>query len=117
MSPPTDDARCDEPHAPHARARDVSRAIAERAASYFRALGDADRLLLLVQLAGGEVCVSELADTLDEALSTVSQRLRLLRAEGLVKRRRAGKHVFYALADAHVHELLHSAIDHAGEAR
>lgn len=73
--------------------------------------------MLLVQLAGGEVCVTELADTLDEALSTVSQRLRLLRAEGLVQRRRAGKHVYYALADAHVHELLNSALDHASEGR
>jgi DNA-binding transcriptional ArsR family regulator len=95
----------------------VSRALAERAASYFRALADTDRLMLLVQLAGGEVCVTELADTLDEALSTVSQRLRLLRAEGLVQRRRAGKHVYYALADAHVHELLNSALDHASEGR
>jgi ArsR family transcriptional regulator len=95
----------------------VSRALAERAAAYFRALGDADRLMLLAELASGEVCVSELAETLDEQLSTVSQRLRLLRSEGLVTRRRAGKHVFYALADAHVRHLLDSALDHASEDR
>lgn len=105
------------PRAPHLPVRAVSRSHAERAASYFRALADADRLMLLVQLAGGEVCVSELAETLEEALSTVSQRLRLLHAESLVSRRRAGKHVYYALADAHVHELLDSALDHASELR
>ena len=48
-------------------------------------------------------------------MSTVSQRLRLLRSERLVARRRDGKHVYYALADAHVGELLQAALEHAAE--
>jgi len=87
----------------------------ERAASLFRAVGDVERLMLLERLSEGEWCVSELAAAGDDELSTVSQRLRLLRAEKLVSRRREGKHIYYSLADSHVAELIDSALSHANE--
>jgi DNA-binding transcriptional ArsR family regulator len=87
----------------------------ERAAAIFRAAGDVARLRLLARLAAGEWCVSELAEAADAGLSTVSQQLRLLRAEKLVTRRRAGKHIFYSLADEHVLDLVRSALSHAAE--
>lgn len=86
-----------------------------RAAAIFRAAGDVARLRLLAELADGEWCVSELAENLKEGLSTVSQRLRLLRSEGLVARRRDGKHIFYTLADRHVADLLTTVLAHASE--
>jgi len=66
-------------------------------------------------LAGGESCVTEIVQTLGEKFSTVSQRLRLLRGEGLVRRRRDGTHLHYALADQHVMDLIHNALAHAAE--
>jgi DNA-binding transcriptional ArsR family regulator len=93
----------------------VSDRAFERAAAIFRAASDESRLRLLQRLSEGEWCVSELAEAAGVGMSTVSQQLRLLRAEHLVTRRRAGKHVWYALADAHVAELIHNALDHAGE--
>jgi len=86
-----------------------------RAASFFRAAGDIARLKLLTRLAEGEWCVTELAQAAQVTLPAVSQQLRILRAEGLVKRRRVAKHVYYALADAHIRDLLRSALDHAAE--
>src|SRR5262245_61080237 len=77
-------------------------ATLERAASLFRALGDPARLRLLALLAEREWCVTELVETLADKFSTVSQRLRILRSEGLVRRRRDGTHLYYALADRHV---------------
>ena len=50
-----------------------------------------------------------------EKFPTVSQRLRLLRTEGLVRRRRDGNHLFYSLADRHVADLVHNALAHAAE--
>lgn len=88
----------------------------EQAAGIFRAVGDVERLRLLTRLSGGERCVTELAGAAGAGLSTVSQRLRVLRAEGLVARRRQGKHVYYSLADSHVAELVRNALAHAGEA-
>jgi DNA-binding transcriptional ArsR family regulator len=94
----------------------ASEAAFERAAGIFRAAGDVARLRLLAHLSEAEWCVSELAEALGEGLSTVSQRLRLLRAEGLVKRRREGRHIFYTLTDEHVAGLLRNALEHASEA-
>ncbi len=87
----------------------------ERAARLFRALGDEARLRTLELLARREACVSEIAEASGESVSTVSHRLRLLRAEGLVSRRRDGRHIYYALADHHVIELLRNAIEHVDE--
>ncbi|MBI2391310.1 MAG: helix-turn-helix transcriptional regulator [Deltaproteobacteria bacterium] len=105
-----------EVHAHEARAAaSVPAEALEAAAAFFRAAGDVSRLRLLTVLRSGEWCVTELAQALDEALPTISQRLKVLRTEGLVSRRRRGKHVLYSLADEHVAALLASAIEHAQE--
>ncbi len=104
-----------EEHARRARLVSVSDDQLERAAAIFRAAGDISRLKLLHRLSDGEWCVTELAEAANVGLSTVSQQLRLLRAERIVARRRAGKHIFYSLADAHVSDLIRSAIEHASE--
>lgn len=87
----------------------------ERAVRLFKALGDEARLRTLDLLVAGEACVSELAEATGERVSTVSHRLRLLRSEGLVTRRRDGRHIYYALTDRHVVELLENALVHALE--
>jgi DNA-binding transcriptional ArsR family regulator len=87
----------------------------ERAAALFRVVADASRLKLLERLAEGEWCVTELADAAGTGLSTVSQQLRLLRSVRIVSRRRAGKHIFYSLADGHMRALVESALEHAAE--
>lgn len=86
-----------------------------QAADIFRALGDASRLRLLVMLQQGEMCVTDIAQQTSEQISTVSQRLRLLRGERLVFHRRDGKHVYYSLADEHVLQLVTNAMQHAAE--
>lgn len=104
---------------PHAAERphilEVSDSAFERAAALFRAAGDLARLRLLHRLDAGECCVTELADASETKLSTLSQQLRVLHAERIVKRRREGKHIYYSLADDHVRELIRAALDHAGE--
>jgi|ERR1700687_745947 DNA-binding transcriptional ArsR family regulator len=104
-------------HPPHPPIRLPSRAQIEAGAAIFQALGDPERLRLLVRIAAGEACVSELADDEGEKISTVSARLKTLHAVRLVKRRREAKHVYYALADEHVLRLVRNAIDHAAESR
>lgn len=109
-------AECgDEPHAPPGPSEYSADAF-RRAATLFRALGDVERLKLLDALAKREVCVTELAEASRSRMPTVSQRLRVLRADGLVVQRRDGKHIYYALADEHVVELVRNALQHASEA-
>ena len=112
----TDDCAL-EPHERRVPRTITPQLVVDRAAALFRALGDSARLSLLERLAGGEYCVTELAEATGEGLSTISQRLRTLRSERLLRRRRVGKHVYYTLADDHVVALIHSAIAHAAEER
>ena len=80
---------------------------AERAADLFRLLGDPTRVRLLDALAStDELCVHELATTVGAGETRVSQALRLLRTAGVVRNRRAGRHVYYRLDDEHVRTLL-----------
>ncbi|BDC50801.1 hypothetical protein F183_A31170 [Bryobacterales bacterium F-183] len=87
----------------------------ETASRLFRALGEPSRLRLLALLAQGESCVTELALSEGDDMSAISQRLRVLRSENLVVRRRSGKHINYALADQHIVDLVFNALAHASE--
>ncbi|MCC6368465.1 MAG: helix-turn-helix transcriptional regulator [Bryobacterales bacterium] len=102
------------PH-PHPPLSAASPASIDRTARLFRAIGDPPRLRLLALLAQGEACVSQLAEAERESISTISQRLRVLRAENIVVRTRHGKHIHYALADRHIVELVENALAHAAE--
>ena len=93
----------------------VEEAAIEAAARIFRAMGDTPRLRTLAMLSQGEACVSEIAAATHEELSTISQRLRILRSENLVTRRRQGKHILYSLADQHVAGLVFNALAHSTE--
>jgi ArsR family transcriptional regulator, lead/cadmium/zinc/bismuth-responsive transcriptional repressor len=104
-------------HPPRPSAPIPSREQIEAAAEIFRALGDPERLRLLLRLAASRACVSELAEDESEKITTVSARLKILAGVRLVRRRREARHVFYALADEHVLPLVRNAIDHAAESR
>lgn len=93
----------------------VSGRALERASKMLKAIADVERLKLMSVLAQGEACVSELAGSDGEGLSTVSQRLRVLRSADLVSRRREGKHILYGLADQHIADLIFNALAHASE--
>lgn len=86
---------------------------AERLADLFRLLGDRSRTRMLFALAeAGELCVCDLAATIDVPETSVSQALRLLRAAGVVRARREGRMVWYRLDDAHVRLLLDLSREH-----
>jgi ArsR family transcriptional regulator, lead/cadmium/zinc/bismuth-responsive transcriptional repressor len=90
-------------------------AALERAAQILRAMGDGSRLRILDLLKKRELCVTEIVAAVGEKFTTVSQRLKLLRSEGLIVRRREGNHIYYALADRHVVDLILNALAHAKE--
>jgi ArsR family transcriptional regulator len=83
----------------------------------FRALADETRTKILHLLAQQELCVCDLAYLLDMSLPAVSHHLRLLKSMRLVRSRRDGKQVFYALDDDHVRALLQVGREHYIEQR
>ena len=78
----------------------------------FSALGDPTRLRIVAALASQELCVCDLAATVRQTESAISHQLRLLRKLGLVRSRREGRLVYYALDDAHVTTLYGQGLDH-----
>lgn len=94
-----------------------SERLIERAAALLRAAGEPERLRLLERLDYHEACVGELAEELGCGMPTISQRLKILHQEGLISRRRDGKHIYYALDDDHVRNLLNNVIEHVSEHR
>lgn len=86
---------------------------ANEVALLFRLLGDPNRArMLYALLEAGELCVCDLAETVDASETTVSHALRLLRTAGVVRHRRAGRMIFYSLDDDHVRLLLGLTREH-----
>lgn len=86
-----------------------------RVSELFKVLGDGTRMRILFVLLASEMCVCDLSETLNMSVSAVSHQLRILRQAHLVRYRRMGKTVFYALADNHVKTLLSQGLDHVRE--
>ncbi len=97
------------------RQRLMAPPVVDALAETFRVLGDPTRVRILDALAGGELCVCDIASLAGISESAVSHQLRLLRGMRLVRPRRAGRQVFYSLDDHHIVELLGQAFTHVEE--
>lgn len=82
---------------------------------FFKILGDSTRMRILFALDGAPLCVCDLAELLGMTKSAVSHQLKILRQSDLVTYRKAGKNVYYALADAHVGSIIETALAHIKE--
>ena len=80
-----------------------------------KTLGDYTRIRILWLLMEREWCVSELAGEMKMTESAISHQLRILRSARLVNGRKAGKNVFYTLADEHIRWILEKTYDHISE--
>lgn len=85
---------------------------AEELAETFEALADPTRVRLVGALAEIELSVGDLAELVGMSISAISHQLRLLRRLRLVKRRRAGKRIYYALDDEHIASIFRCGLDH-----
>lgn len=84
-------------------------------AETFKLIGDPTRLKIILCLLETELCVHDLADLLGMSSSAVSHQLRLLRSVRIVRARKTGKYVYYALDDDHVVHLIKLSLEHIKE--
>jgi DNA-binding transcriptional ArsR family regulator len=85
---------------------------AARLSGTFQALSDPTRVRLISALAATELCVCDLAAVLGMTQSAVSHQLRSLKDLRLVRSRKVGREVFYALDDDHIRELYQLGLNH-----
>jgi ArsR family transcriptional regulator, lead/cadmium/zinc/bismuth-responsive transcriptional repressor len=81
-------------------------------ADLFSALSDPTRLRIISVLLEGELNVGDIAAHLNMTESAVSHQLRGLRQLHLVRSRKDGRQVYYALDDDHVARLYRLGLDH-----
>ena len=84
-------------------------------AELFKVFGDSTRIRILHALIETELCVGDMAQILNLTQSAVSHQLKILKDAKLVKFRREGKIIFYALDDEHVRTILSMGVEHVEE--
>src|SRR4051812_7318366 len=88
-------------------------AVFEELARAFSVLADPGRVRLIwALLEAGELCVFDLAAVTGLTQTACSHNLRLLREQRLVRFRKQGRRVYYALDDEHIRLLLDVGIQH-----
>lgn len=81
-------------------------AVIERVADRFKLLGDPTRLRLVNALhVEEELSVGELVERVGTSYGAVSKQLSLLRAQGVVSRRREGTRIYYRICDPSLNDL------------
>ena len=90
----------------------ISKELISKAAEFVQFSHKSPRWKTLGTIAGGELCVNDIAAEVEMTKSAVSHQLRLLKSEGLVKSRRDGKNMFYSLDDQHVVDIIDIAFIH-----
>lgn len=76
-----------------------------KTAAIFKALGDENRIRILMLLRGGEKCACKLLEALDIGQSTLSHHMKILCDAGIVTGRKEGKWMHYCLCGEGAHEL------------
>ena len=115
------DMDCCEEHIVHMDAVETARRqmpdddITTAAADFFKAFSDKTRLRILTALVSAELCVCDIATLLGMSQSAISHQLRFLKQARLVKSRKNGKTVYYALCDDHIQTILAQGIAHVQE--
>ena len=75
-------------------------------AEFCKTLADANRLLIINELSKGELSVGELTERLGLKQSNVSKHLAIMRERGLVRTRREGASIYYAMSDSRISEAI-----------
>ncbi|PMQ02319.1 MAG: transcriptional regulator [Dictyoglomus sp. NZ13-RE01] len=78
----------------------------EGLADVFKSLSSSVRVHILCTLSEGEKSAGEIAKAVNASFANTSQNLKDLYNLGLLKKKRVGQHVYYALANDDVMELL-----------
>lgn len=84
-------------------------------AELFKVFGDSTRIKILYALFESDLCVGDIAKILNLSQPSASHQLKILKDAKLVKFRKEGKIVFYALDDDHVRNILSMGMEHIEE--
>ncbi len=84
-------------------------------AELFKIFGDSTRIKIINVLLEDELCVSDITKKIAVSQSAVSHQLRILKTAKLIKYRKVGNMIYYALADEHVKKIFLLGCEHIEE--
>ena len=84
-------------------------------AGLFKLFGDPTRISILWALSKAELCVCDLCALLGMKQPAISHQLKHLKQARVVRSRRDGKVIYYALDDDHILKLLNLGMEHIME--
>lgn len=84
-------------------------------AEFFKLFSDKTRVGILAALSQAEMCVCDLSMLLKMKQPAISQHLKSLRQMRIVRTRREGKVIYYALDDEHIRTVLDFGLQHIKE--
>lgn len=81
----------------------------------FKIFGDSTRIKIINALIDNELCVGDIANMVNATPSAVSHQLRILKTSKLVRYRKEGNTIYYALDDEHVKKIFELGCEHINE--
>lgn len=88
-------------------------ALIDEMSNLFKMLTEPSRLKIVSALLEGEMCVYHIVEAVDGKQSAVSHQLRILKDGKVIRAKRKGQNVVYAIADEHIAQLLAIGREHA----
>ena len=79
---------------------------------FFKIFGNPTRLKIISLLSVEDLCVCDICESLDLNQTTVSNQLRILRANNIVKYQKEGKMARYSLTDDHIEMIYKVGLEH-----
>ncbi len=86
--------------------------ISENLAFFFKTFSEPIRVKILLAMLHSEICVKDLAVLLNVSQPRVSNQLKLLKLNKIVKVRKEKNNVFYSLDDKHIQDILSFGLKH-----
>ena len=79
---------------------------------FFKIFGNPTRLKIISLLAVEDLCVCDISQALELNQTTISNQLRILRANNIVKYQKEGKMARYSLTDSHIEMIYKVGLEH-----
>ena len=86
--------------------------ISENLSFFFKAFSEPIRVKILFAMLDNEICVHDLATLIGVSQPRISNQLKLLKLNKLVKSRKEKNNIYYSLDDDHIHDILQIGLNH-----
>ncbi len=86
--------------------------VTENLSFFFKTFSEPIRIKILLAMLHNEICVKDLAILLEVSQPRVSNQLKLLKLNNIVKIRKDKNNIYYSLDDEHIQDILNIGISH-----